>query len=110
MMKAFAMNLGEISITRVELEGIVHGMCLAWAQGYMKIMVHTESQIVIHLLREKIIDLVTAKPLGEYVTKLITRRHLGRENSVSCNMIPNKVSVKFNVLRPLMKHGISGNV
>ncbi|CAI0558204.1 unnamed protein product [Linum tenue] len=52
MIKAFAMNLGETSITRAELEGIVQGMRLAWEQGYRKVMVQTDSQIAIYLIRE----------------------------------------------------------
>ncbi|CAL1389137.1 unnamed protein product [Linum trigynum] len=52
LIRAFSMKLGEVSITRAELEGIVKGLQVAWNEGLRCIVVHTDSQTAIKLIKE----------------------------------------------------------
>ncbi|CAN1169874.1 hypothetical protein LINPERHAP2_LOCUS28660 [Linum perenne] len=49
----FRVNLGTCSITRVELCGILTSLILAWDAGYMKVIVKTDSQVVVTLLADR---------------------------------------------------------
>ncbi|CAL1380070.1 unnamed protein product [Linum trigynum] len=50
ILKAFVGNIGEPSITRVELEGIVHGLRMARNEGYRRVVIQTDSQTVVELI------------------------------------------------------------
>ncbi|CAI0430189.1 unnamed protein product [Linum tenue] len=52
MLKAFSMRLGEVSVTRAELEGVVKGLQIAWNEGMRRIVVQTDSQTAIKLVKE----------------------------------------------------------
>ncbi|CAL1377203.1 unnamed protein product [Linum trigynum] len=52
LIRAFSMKLGEVSITRSELEGIVKGLQVAWNEGLRCIIVQTDSQTAIKLIKE----------------------------------------------------------
>ncbi|CAL1367079.1 unnamed protein product [Linum trigynum] len=50
ILKAFAGNIGEVSITRAELEGMVHGLKMAWDEGFRRVVLQTDSQAAIRLI------------------------------------------------------------
>ncbi|CAI0540382.1 unnamed protein product [Linum tenue] len=50
MLRAFARNLGEGTITRAELAGLVHGLHIAWEMGIRKFIVQTDSKTAIQLI------------------------------------------------------------
>ncbi|CAI0429560.1 unnamed protein product [Linum tenue] len=52
LIRAYSMKLGEVSITRAELEGIVKGLKVAWDEGIRCLIVQTDSQTAIKLIRE----------------------------------------------------------
>ncbi|CAI0549874.1 unnamed protein product, partial [Linum tenue] len=52
LVRAFSMKLGEASIKRAELEGLVKGLQVAWNEGLRCIMVQTDSQTAIKLIKE----------------------------------------------------------
>ncbi|CAI0430385.1 unnamed protein product [Linum tenue] len=52
LVRAFSMKLGEASITRVELEGLVKGLQVVWNEGFRRVMVQTDSQTAIKLIKE----------------------------------------------------------
>ncbi|CAN1128518.1 Putative ribonuclease H protein At1g65750, partial [Linum perenne] len=50
--RAFCANVGDYSITRAELRGIVEGLKLAWDLGIRKITVQTDSRAAISILEQ----------------------------------------------------------
>ncbi|CAL1372508.1 unnamed protein product [Linum trigynum] len=50
MRRAFARNLGEGSVTRAVLAGLVHGLHIAWKIGIRQLVVETDSKTAIQLL------------------------------------------------------------
>ncbi|CAN1801232.1 Putative ribonuclease H protein At1g65750, partial [Linum perenne] len=50
--RAFCANVGDCSITRAELRGIVEGLKLAWDLGIRKIAVQTDSRAAISILEQ----------------------------------------------------------
>ncbi|CAN1753388.1 hypothetical protein LINPERHAP1_LOCUS5148 [Linum perenne] len=53
VVNAIVVNLGTCSITRVELCGILTSLTLAWDAWYMKVIVKTDSQVVVTLLADR---------------------------------------------------------
>ncbi|CAI0400170.1 unnamed protein product [Linum tenue] len=50
MLRAFSRNLGEGSITKAELAGIVFGLQTAWEMGFRQVQVQTDSLSAIQLI------------------------------------------------------------
>lgn len=50
LVKAFASNLGVCSAAQAELNGIIHGLNLAWNLGLSKILVEVDSKVVFQWL------------------------------------------------------------
>ncbi|CAI0544574.1 unnamed protein product [Linum tenue] len=46
LIRAFSMKLGEVSITRAELEGIVKGLKVAWDEGLGCLVVQTAIKLI----------------------------------------------------------------
>ncbi|CAN1187375.1 Putative ribonuclease H protein At1g65750 [Linum perenne] len=56
--EAFAINLGNCSITRAEIRGALHGIRLAWLRGFRKVEVQIDSQAVVAILLDTSTTLV----------------------------------------------------
>ncbi|CAI0404245.1 unnamed protein product [Linum tenue] len=50
MLRAFARNLGEGTITRAEITRLVHGLQAAWEMAIRKLIVQTDSRTAIQLI------------------------------------------------------------
>ncbi|CAN1743736.1 Putative ribonuclease H protein At1g65750 [Linum perenne] len=49
---AFCANLGNCSIMRAELQGIINGLRIAWDNGFRRVDARTDSQAIFTLIRE----------------------------------------------------------
>ncbi|CAN1320736.1 Putative ribonuclease H protein At1g65750 [Linum perenne] len=73
--EAFAINLGNCSITRAEIRGALHGIRLAWLRGFRKVEVQIDSQAVVAIL------------LKDWELKV---KHIYREANQAADYLANK--------------------
>ncbi|CAN1761448.1 hypothetical protein LINPERHAP1_LOCUS7907, partial [Linum perenne] len=85
---AFSTNLGQCSITRTKIRGIVEGMKLVWDKGIQKIVVQTNSFTAIQIIQKvdnhdhqhaslmfQFLEPLTTKLGGEYQAYLQRKQH-----------------------------------
>ncbi|CAN1339552.1 Putative ribonuclease H protein At1g65750 [Linum perenne] len=89
--RAFCANVGDCSITRAKLPGIVEGLKLAWELGTRKISVQTDSRAVISILEH---DMQMVRQHAVLVADFhelrsrnweISLSHVYREANCACN-------------------------
>ncbi|CAN1845039.1 Putative ribonuclease H protein At1g65750 [Linum perenne] len=69
-LKAFSSNLGRCSVTRVELQGAIHGLELAWNMGFRRVELQMDSSVAIDLF------MATEEPMHQHAGEVLSFREL----------------------------------
>ncbi|EEF27126.1 conserved hypothetical protein, partial [Ricinus communis] len=93
--RGFMANLGVYSVMFAELQGIYHGLCLAWSKGIKKVVLEAYNLSIKMVLNRAKDGCIQNIALVKEIRKMITREwqiqvtHINQEGNKCANLLAN---------------------